>query len=328
MMKKMRTSALVIAVFLAVPCLGANTSLSNSPKKGVAERLEELEKQNAALSREVSDLKLRIDLLTERMNTLCGAPPSGSAAGMPGPGATAGAPPDVPGLAVVRLTPGSQPSGSPAPNKPKGRVIVVNTSGDTPSVTEGPSPSTGAPLPGTNYVPLPDPATTMGPVPGVSAPNPAPSNNPPPGPTPPSGPTPALAAPNTPPVATPMDEAGAYADIKKLVGQNKRSEAVPLMEDYLKRYLKGPHEDEVAFWLGEERFSHSDYPNAVKAYRIVTENHPESKSAPEALYKVGLSLLELNRKSEATDALEEVKVLYPFSEAAAKAEKKLASCCR
>jgi tol-pal system protein YbgF len=126
----------------------------------------------------------------------------------------------------------------------------------------------------------------------------------------------------------PANEAAAFKQIKELLGSGKADEAVPLMEDYLKRHARGAHEDEVAYRLGDYLFSQGEYARAIPVLRQVTENHPESSWAPDGLYKIGLSYLELDKTSEAESALQEVGILYPFSEAAGKAAKKLEACCR
>lgn len=315
-MKKVRIAGLGMAVCVAVLCTGANTSYSTSPKKDVLERLEELEKQNAALTQQVNDLKTRVELLTERVNTLYARLPSGNVAGGPAAGSSGGNA-GVPGdLEVVRLSPEPNqrtgPASPPPSNRPRGRVIVIDSNNPTAANSDP-----AQPLPGTNYVPLPDPETTMAPPPaGERSPSgPKPTGSPPP-----------MASPSSP--ASARDEASLFQEIKKLVQENRRAEAVPLMETYLKQFPKGPHMDAVAYWLGEEKFARGDYEAAIKSYRLVTENRPESNYAPEALYKIGLALLELSRRDEAAEVLEEVKILYPFSEAAVKAEQKLASCCR
>jgi TolA-binding protein len=61
--------------------------------------------------------------------------------------------------------------------------------------------------------------------------------------------------------------------------------------------------------------------------KIVTENHYESDFAPEALYEIGLAYLELGQPEEAGSALREIRILYPFSETAEKAQELLSTCC-
>ena len=302
MMKMTRMGALAGVICLSALCLSADIT-PRPVHKNSAERIEALEAQNIELRKQIAELNQKIEILTSRVNESCGGGRSFGAENI-----TTGPAPSVPGLSVVRLQPnGSASAGAPAapPARGKGRLIVTSSNEESALLVEH-----GAPLPGTNYVPLPDPA---GP--------PAPSAEPKPAGT-------MAMAENAAAPSPPANEAAAFKQIKELLGSGKTDEAVPLMEDYLKRHARGAHEDEVAYRLGDYLFSQGEYARAIPVLRQVTENHPESSWAPDALYKVGLSYLELDKTSEAESALQEVGILYPFSEAAGKAAKKLEACCR
>lgn len=298
MARNTRTAVLAAALILSFLCIGADNTLGfpKTSRSELVERVESLEKENVELRRQVADLNTKIDLLSQRVNAGCaGAPQGAAAAGTPQP-----APPS---LDVVRLSPESQ-----APQKPKGRLIITNSDEEAVSLIEH-----GAPLPGTNYFPLPDPAGTVSATgqPAAAA---------------------AMAMPDNPaPEAktkVTLAESEAYARIKALIDGGDRGGARPLMQDYLKSHSGGTHEDDVAYWLGDCWFEAGDYKQAIESYLIVTDQHPESARAPEALYKAGLSYLELGRTDEGADALREVRILYPFSDSAQKAEAKLATCCQ
>jgi tol-pal system protein YbgF len=298
-MKKMtRMSALGAIIVLSVLCLGAGKSLyGNSSRDQLLNRLESLEKQNAQLRQQVQDLSTKVEVLSQRVNASCGGQAT-SGAFNPASAALSSAPPLMPGLETVRLKPQDQ-----APAPPKGRLIITNSEGDNTVLIEH-----GTPLPGTNYVPLPDPATTMnqaGDSETAVAPVPA-------------------AAPAVPPS---KDEAAAFSAIKELIDQGKNGDAQPLMSDYLARFPKGAHEDKVAFWLGNYYFSANEYEKAIHAFKVVADSHYETQDAPESLFKIGMSCLQLGKTDDAKSAFQNVKILYPFSEMAEKAEKMLSSCC-
>jgi tol-pal system protein YbgF len=306
MMKKKRVSALGAAIILSILCLGAGDPFKSSSRNSeLLSRMEALEKQNADLRAQVADLNVKIEVLTQRVNASCGGP--AGAAFDNSNTALSSRSPAMPGLSTVRLQPGA-----PDLVKPKGRLIVTSSDNESSSVIEQ-----GTPLPGTNYVPLPDPETTMNGGADASQPSSGPATA-----LPAAGPAPASA-----PAPSGKDELASFNEIKDLVDQGKNEEAAPLMADYLARFPKGSREDKVAFWLGNYYFSQDQHEKAVKAFKIVAENHFESEEAPEALFKIGMSYLDMNKTEDAKSAFQEVKILYPFSDMAEKAEEMLSSCC-
>lgn len=314
MKKKMRLGALSGAICLSILCLSADSS-PKSIFRSQSDRIDELEKQNLELKKQIAELNQKIEILTTRVNACAGGPSSGNA--FTEENVSTGPSPSVPGLEVVRIRPGaSQPSALSSPPgaavrpKPKGTVTVYKTTDDD-SSSFAPASSPASPLPGTNYVPPPDPANPSAPPPVLSY-TPAPAATPAP-----TG-SPALSA----------GEAAAYKQLKEMWDQNQTDLAAPMMQEYLKRHARGAHEDEVAYRLGNYYFDQGEYTKAVNCYRLLREAHYTSNFAPDAIYKLGLCYLKLGMQKEAEEALEEVESIYPFSNAAPLATKELESCCR
>jgi len=301
-----RTAVITAAIIFSITCMGAGPfSLTGPSKKDLADRIQELEKQNGELKDQVRDMETKLELLSQRVNASCGNHSQGTFRG--GESISSSPPPSVPGLSTVRLSPGS--TGPVKPRK-KGSLIITSSK-DEKVLVEG----NGKELPNTGYMPLPDPEET--PYSEEVAERARSSS------------TAAMASlPSQPSGQEPRSEAESFEKINEMVKQGNASDAKSAMTGYLQSYPKGLHVDEVAYWLGEARFNDGEYGEAIKAFRIVTESHPESSLAPQALYKSGLSYLEIGRTEEAGDALREVKILYPFSDAAGLAEDKLAACCR
>jgi len=290
------------AVLLSILCLGAGPfSFSGLSKKELAERVEILEKQNAELRTQVSDLSRKVGLLAQKVNMACLK--DAGARTLAGPASK-----EIPDLEVVRISPEGL-ARERERIKPRGKLIVAHSDGESMSLIEH-----GAPLPGTDYVPLPDPAGTVSRKGGAEA----------------GARVPAMARPEkgAENQAGQEESSASFENIRELVDKGEQARAAPFMQKYLEENPGGPKEDMVAFWMGQHLFNEGDYKRAIEYYRIVTERHVESDSAPEALYKTGLCWLELERTEEAADALREVKILYPFSQAAKQAEDKLLSCCR
>lgn len=291
-------------VCLALLNMGAKNPFAGLSQNSLKERVQTLESENAKLSAEVDELTRKLDILTQRVNASCG---EGDAGTFDDSNISLSLfTPEVPGLETVRLKPeDGAPASAPA-NKPGGKLIITKSGDSTTYIDKG------GPLPGTNYVPLPDPEFESD---GGSD----------------SAPPPSLArndsSSDSGSSSSSLMEPVAFEEIRGLVEQGESGRAEGLMKKYLSSHAGGANEDRVAHWLGTSLYGKGDYAGAIKAFKIVTEKHYESALAPDSLYYVGLAYIELGKTKEAGDAFREVKILYPFSNAAKKADEKLASCC-
>jgi TolA-binding protein len=310
MKKMMRLQAISGAICLSMLCLSADSS----PKpihRSQSDRLESLERQNLELKKQVVELNQKLDILTRRVNECAGG--GGASNSFTEENISRGPSPQVPGgMETVRIKPESSGSATvsgpaaTATGRPKGHLIITSNDDDLASIV----PHDG-PLPGTSYVPPPDPAGGSGPPPVLSY---APSASSAPA-SAPAGNSAALAA----------GEAAAYKQLKDMWSSDRTDLAVPLMEEYLKKHPKGAHEDEVAYHLGDYYFSQGEFAKAAEAFRRLRETHYTSNLAPDAIYKLGLCYEKLGMAKEAQEALEEVVSIYPFSDAAPKATRELQS---
>jgi tol-pal system protein YbgF len=71
--------------------------------------------------------------------------------------------------------------------------------------------------------------------------------------------------------------------------------------------LAGP----AQFWVGDIAFTHKDYQGSAKAFADVLKRYSKTAKAPEAMLKLGLSLVELGQKKEGCTTLGALKVKYP-----------------
>ena len=81
-------------------------------------------------------------------------------------------------------------------------------------------------------------------------------------------------------------------------------------------YPNGDLASNAQFWIGESYYTKGDLESAVTAYRKVLADWPASRKAPDAMVKLGFSLSDLKRTSEARTTLEEVVRKYPGTNAA------------
>jgi len=65
------------------------------------------------------------------------------------------------------------------------------------------------------------------------------------------------------------------------------------------------------YWLGETYYVRGDYENAVIAFATGYRNFPNGSKAPDSLLKLGLSLSQLGRTSDACTALTRVTTDFP-----------------
>ncbi len=71
--------------------------------------------------------------------------------------------------------------------------------------------------------------------------------------------------------------------------------------------LSGP----AQYWVGDISFTQKDYSNSAKAFADVLKRFPKTSKAPDAMLKLGLSLMELGQKNEACTTLGALKSKYP-----------------
>jgi tol-pal system protein YbgF len=140
----------------------------------------------------------------------------------------------------------------------------------------------------------------------------------------PPAPSPADAAPSPPEAqASPAPGGGdpkvAYADAHKLMMDGDYPAASAAFQDYLDHYGKDANAPEARYWLGETKFAQGDYAGAAVAYIATIHGWPQTAWGADADVKLALSLLELNKPTDACAALGEFDRHYAKAGAAEKA---------
>jgi tol-pal system protein YbgF len=92
---------------------------------------------------------------------------------------------------------------------------------------------------------------------------------------------------------------------------------------FLNFYPSHDYSDNAYYWIGESRFERKDLAGAVEAFVAVLEKYPEGNKVPDAMFKLGLTYVELGRAEEAKATLRELVATYPRSEPAQKARARL-----
>lgn len=131
----------------------------------------------------------------------------------------------------------------------------------------------------------------------------------------------------TDPVVAPTDMPdSAKGLLDKAIGEmeaNRQGVARFLLEKAVKEYAGDPVLDEVRYRLGETWALEKTWNKAALAFDQVVNNHPKSKWAAWAMLRQGEAFEQLGQKDGAMLFYEDVVRLYPKTEAANEARKKV-----
>ena len=100
-------------------------------------------------------------------------------------------------------------------------------------------------------------------------------------------------------------------------------DAIIGFNQFLYKYPGGAYADNAQYWLGEAFYVTRDFEQAQKHFQILLDDHPESPKVPDARLKLGFTMHELNRDSDARKILEGVVKDYPESSVARLAARRL-----
>jgi tol-pal system protein YbgF len=137
---------------------------------------------------------------------------------------------------------------------------------------------------------------------------------------------PPLSARTTPAPTRSDGGAQAEADYRaavELVKAGKTTDAVAALRTFLTTYPRHEYADNAQYWLGEAFYASKDYQHALVEFRATIETYPRGNKVPDALLKVGYCYSALGQGDKARAVLEQVVNLYPKSEPAALAAKRL-----
>jgi len=128
---------------------------------------------------------------------------------------------------------------------------------------------------------------------------------------------------STPPVERNDEAVDAYRAAVDLVRGGSQPEAVAALHAFLAKYPRHDYADNAQYWLGEAHYAQKDYTGALVEFRNVIETYPRGNKVPDALLKVGYCYQALGQTDKARAVLEQVVNLYPKTEPAAIAAKRL-----
>ncbi len=132
-------------------------------------------------------------------------------------------------------------------------------------------------------------------------------------------------SPITTPVVATSDQKDqqAYQAAYGLIQNKQYSDAMPAMQDYLKRYPKGQYAANATYWLAQLSMLSGENEQARNYYLIVAKQYSTSNKAPDAMLQVGLLAYADTNYQEAEEWWEKVIKKYPKTSAALAAQTRL-----
>ncbi len=92
-------------------------------------------------------------------------------------------------------------------------------------------------------------------------------------------------------------------------GDYKAAEAG--FREHVKRYPADPNTAEARFWLGESLYGQGRYPEAATVFIDTQRDYPDSKRAPENMFKLGMTLEKMDNRDVACATFAQIPERYP-----------------
>ena len=107
-------------------------------------------------------------------------------------------------------------------------------------------------------------------------------------------------------------------------------EALRLFKQVVQNYPDTDYAAQAQYWIADIYYVQKDYEKAALAFADVLKKYPDAGRGPEAMLKLGLSLINIGKKKEGCSALKAIKSKYPKASDAilsrAERESKKAGC--
>jgi tol-pal system protein YbgF len=122
-----------------------------------------------------------------------------------------------------------------------------------------------------------------------------------------------------------------YDEAFALFGQGRYADAIDRFRGFLQNYPSSDYADNALFWVGECHFKLGDYERAVLSFEDVVKRYPEGNKVPDALYRQGIALLEIGKRTgeeeiyrpAAREIFERIVKQYPSSDRVPEAQRQL-----
>jgi tol-pal system protein YbgF len=126
-----------------------------------------------------------------------------------------------------------------------------------------------------------------------------------------------------PPAPGADDAVQRYQEAYQALRRQEHAAAIAALRAFIERHPAHDLADNAQYWLGEAYYDQADYRTALVEFRAVLRRYPDGNKAPDALLKVGFCLARLGDPGAAMQALAQVQDIFPRSNAARLAVKRL-----
>lgn len=123
----------------------------------------------------------------------------------------------------------------------------------------------------------------------------------------------------------PVAENRAYETAYGLLRTGKHQEAIKAFQAFLKEYPESVHVPNAHYGMGNAYLAVKDYRNALASYQLLVGKYAFSARVPGAMLSMAECQVELKAVATARKTLTQVVTRYPGSDAAAQANKRLAT---
>lgn len=114
-----------------------------------------------------------------------------------------------------------------------------------------------------------------------------------------------------------------YRDAVALLKRGEHASAVAMLREFLEGNPTHDYADNAQYWLGEAFYDQKDYTRAVSEFRTTVEKYPQGNKVPDAMLKVGYCYYAMGQGDKGETVLAELVRLYPKTEPAVLAAKRL-----
>ncbi len=114
-----------------------------------------------------------------------------------------------------------------------------------------------------------------------------------------------------------------YRDAVALLKRGEHANAIAMLREFLQANPSHDYADNAQYWLGEAYYDQKDYSHAVSEFRTTVEKYPQGNKVPDAMLKVGYCYYAMGQGEKGETVLAELVRLYPKSEPAVLAAKRL-----
>lgn len=126
-----------------------------------------------------------------------------------------------------------------------------------------------------------------------------------------SGPRPPGTIGSVPAPAAGADVESMYNQAMDHLTRAEYDDALRLFRQVVSSYPQSDEAAQAQYWIADIHYVRKDYESAAVSFAEVLKKYPNAGRGPEAMLKLGLSLINLNRKTDGCTTLAAIKGKYP-----------------